>query len=123
VAAVSEKTADDEFNAQTLEDAARWELVLLWEDLDRARRSAIRDAWSIACDGLVERITMFTRLVGPTPWEKIQIPLLEDGVYQEIHAKMGVQVDVDMERVAVTRARINAHSDIHHPDYRAKWKP
>jgi hypothetical protein len=101
------KTSEDEFNARTLEDAARWELVLLWDDLDRARREALNGEWSMGCDGAVERIRMFTRLVGPTPWEQIQIPLLENGIYQRIHEELGIAVDVDMERVAGVRASIN----------------
>lgn len=98
----------DEFDAQNLEDAARWELVLLWDDLNHARRSAINGVWSMACDSLVSRIGMFTRLVGPTPWEQIQIPLLEDGTYQRVHAELGVDVTVDMVRVAETRRSIDA---------------
>lgn len=96
---------EDEFDARTLDAAARWELELLWNDLHDARRSAAK--WSIRCDGLAARIRMFTRLVGPTPWEKIQIPLLEDGTYQRIHAEMGVTVEVDMARVAETRRSID----------------
>lgn len=98
---------EDEFDAQTLDDAARWELELLWNDLHDARRSAVNGEWSISCDHLAARIKMFTRLVGPTPWEKIQIPLLEDGTYQRIHAEMGVVAEVDMARVAGTRRSID----------------
>lgn len=101
------KTSEDEFNARTLEDAARWELELLWGDLHDARRYAVNGEWSIRCDTLVERIQMFTRLVGPTPWENIQIPLLEDGTYQRIHAEIDVAAEVDMVRVAETRHRLN----------------
>ena len=99
-------TSEDEFDAQTLDDAVRWELDLLWNDLHDARRSAANGEWSIRCDGLVARIRMFTRLVGPTPWEKIQISLLEDGTYQRIHAEMGVTAEVDMVRVAELRRYI-----------------
>lgn len=101
------KTPEEEFNARTLEDAARWELVLLWDDLDRARRTARNGEWTMGCDAAVERIRMFTRLVGPTPWEKVQISLLEDGIYQRVHAELGVPVDVDMEKVVSVRASIN----------------
>jgi hypothetical protein len=101
------KTSAEEFDAQNLEDAAQWELVLLWDDLDRARREARNGEWSIGCDNVVGRIRMFTRLVGPTPWEKVQIRLLEDGVYQRVHLAMGVAVGVDMEKVASVRASID----------------
>lgn len=101
------KTSEDEFNSQNLDDAARWELALLWNDLHDARGYAANGEWSIKCDGLLSRIQVFTRLVGPTPWEEIPIPLLEDGTYQRIHAEMGVPVWVDMARVAETRQSIN----------------
>ena len=99
--------SEDEYDARTLDAAARWELELLWNDLHDARQSAANGEWSIRCDGLAARIRMFTKLVGPTPWEKIPIRLLEDGVYQRIHAGMGVDAEVDMARVAETRRSIN----------------
>jgi hypothetical protein len=94
--------------ADTLETVARWELLCLWSDLNDARHSAIRDSWSMTCDDLVDRIKLFTQQVGPTPWEEIDIGLLEDGIYQRVHAEMGVTVDVDMASVAETRANIEA---------------
>jgi hypothetical protein len=97
----------------TLETVARWELLLLWSDLNDARRSAIRDSWSMKCDHLVDRIKLFTQQVGPISWEEIDIDLLEDGVYQRIHAEIGVSVDVDMARVAGTRASIETRMARH----------
>lgn len=91
-----------------LEQVAREELSFLWGDLNTARQSAIRNQWSIQCDNIAERIKALTLLVGPTPWEEIQIQLLEDGVYQRIHAEWGVEVSPDMVRVAEVRGRINA---------------
>lgn len=102
------KVSSDAFDKQNLEDAARQELELLWDDLSRARGSAVNGVRSLTYEILVSRIGMFTRLVGPTSWEKIQIHLLEDGTYQRIHADLGIDVDVDMVRVAETRSRINA---------------
>lgn len=100
-------TSEDEFNAQNLDDAARWELQELWNDLQQARGYAVNGEWSIKCDELLARIQMFTRLVGPTPWEEIPIPLLEDGTYQRIHAEMGVTAEVDMVSVAETRRSVD----------------
>ena len=91
----------------TLESVARWELLLLWNDLHSAYRAAANGSWSIRCDGLADRIKMFTEQVGPTPWEEIQIDLLEAGIYQRVHAEIGVAVEVDMARVAQTRASID----------------
>jgi len=91
-----------------LEDAARDELDALWADLDTAVRNAANGQWSITCDWLTDRIKRLTQLVGPTPWEQVQIPLLESGVYQRLHAELDVSVEVDMARVAEVRASIDA---------------
>lgn len=95
-----------------LEQAAREELSYLWGDLNTARQNAIRNQWSIQCDGIEDRIKTLTALVGPTPRDEIQIPLLEDGIYQRIHAELGIEVAPDMERVA--QVRENSSS-------RARW--
>ncbi len=106
---------DDE--PTTLEEAAKGELACLWGDLDEAVRRAINRDWSIQCENLAARIKTLTRFVGPTPWEEIQISLLESGRYQRLHAEMGVAVEVDMARVAETRRRINARM----ADFRARY--
>lgn len=93
-----------------LTEAAREELNDLWHDLMRDIREAINGQWSMACDGTVHRIKRLTPLVGPTPWDTVPIPLLESGLYQRIHAELGIDAPVDMERVAKTRERINRRS-------------
>jgi hypothetical protein len=92
---------------ETLQDAIRHELLCLWDDLHRARTNAYSGKWSMLCDNLELRIKGLTPLVGPTPWDEIQIPLLEDGIYQRIHADLGVEVAPDMARVAQVCARID----------------
>ena len=91
-----------------LEDAVRDELVSLWADLDTAIRHAVDGQWSMQCDWVTDRIKQLTQLVGPTPWEQVQISLLEGGIYQRIHAELGVCGEVDMARVAEIRAIIDA---------------
>lgn len=95
-------------DTERLEQAAREELSYLWGDLNTARESAIRGQWSIRCDGIEERIKTLTALVGPTPWDEIQIPLLEDGIYQRIHAELGIEAAPDMGRVAQVRESIDS---------------
>ncbi|MYX67385.1 hypothetical protein K388_05557 [Streptomyces sp. KhCrAH-43] len=85
-------------------EVARGELISLWSDLDEARRDAYENQWSMGCDSLVERIKALTPLVGPTPWAQVQIPLLEDGVYQRVHQELGIEVAVDMDAVAEHQA-------------------
>lgn len=101
-------TPDDGAGQHSLEGAAREELEFLWDDLHNARSTAANGEWSIRCDDLVHRIGALTRHVGPTHWEKIQIPLLEDGVYQRIHADIEIPVEVDVEHVKQVRADIEA---------------
>jgi hypothetical protein len=93
-----------------LEEAAREQLAYLWGDLDEARRYAHNGTWSLKCDALVERIKDLTALVGATPWDQIQIPLLELGIYQRIHAELGIEVQPDMTRVAQMRAELDKQS-------------
>jgi hypothetical protein len=82
------------------------ELEYLWGDLDDAINYALNGRWSIRCDGLEDRIKTLTQLVGPTPWEKIPLLLLENGVYQRIHDDLGIRVVVDTDRVAEVRSRM-----------------
>lgn len=92
-----------------LRRACRDELECLWSDLEIARHSAIPPgAWSISCEQLEARIKILTRLVGPTWWAKVAIPLHELGIYQRIHADMGIEAEVDMEAVADIRRMILA---------------
>lgn len=93
-----------------LRDAVREEVADLWRDLNSAQSRAINGRWSIECDNLEERIKNLTPLVGATPWEEIQIALLENGVYQRIHADLGITVEPDMARVAKVRTQINTEA-------------
>lgn len=89
--------------ADHLVQVARQELGYLHE----ACRSPVQDQWSIQCDHIKERIKALTPLVGPTPRNEIQMPLLKDGIYQQIHATLGIEVTVDIEQVSQVRARLN----------------
>lgn len=102
-----------ELDTDRLVEVARGELAYLWYDLHEARRYAYSGEWSMKCDSLVERIKDLTPLVGPTPWDEIQIPLLEAGIYQRVHAELGInipEVQPDMAKVSEMRARMDAQS-------------
>lgn len=92
---------------ETLREAIREELDSLWSDLDATRNDALRGRWSIRCNDLTDRIKKLTLLVGPTPWRNVELSLLEDGVYQHVHAELGVEAPVDMAAVAQSRARLD----------------
>lgn len=96
-----------DINRDDLAEACRNELKNLWTDLRKAVDSAINCTWSIEALHIKGRIQKLTRLVGPTPWEAIPIPLLEQGIYQKVHAEIGVAAEVDMEGVARTRESID----------------
>lgn len=93
--------------ARQLEEVMREELSCTWGDLEQAQRRAANDRWSIECTNLEDRIKRLTPLVGPTPWEDVGVRLLENGVYQRIHAEMDIAVEPDMARVADVRKRID----------------
>jgi hypothetical protein len=97
-----------DINKDALIEACRNELEALWTDLRKAIDSAINCTWSIEALHIKGRIQKLTRLVGPTPWEAIPIPLLEQGIYQKVHEEIGVTAEVDMEGVARTRASTDA---------------
>lgn len=87
VEAVAQAGAAEEY--ATRRSALRWLLELAWHDLQAARLQARNGRWSIACDNQVARIVGLTRLVGPLPWEKVDVGLILDGVYEQVHAAMG----------------------------------
>lgn len=93
---------------ETLRTALREELSCLWTDLQTARRDAYKDGWSMHCDWLVTRIKTITPLVGPTPWTELDIQLIEDGVYQRVHAEIGVDAPYDEDGVRKHRTRLDA---------------
>jgi hypothetical protein len=93
---------------ETLRAALTEELSYLWTDLQAARRAAINGSWSMHCEWIEGRIKTLTPLVGPTPWTDLDIELIEDGVYQRIHAEIGVDAPYDEEGVRKHRARLDA---------------
>jgi hypothetical protein len=86
----------------------RWLLQLAWGELQSARHEALNGRWSMRCDDLVDRIIGLTRLVGPLPWEEIQVDLLLDGIYERIHESIGTPTplsDEDRRRAQAVRDR------------------
>lgn len=93
-----------EHTADQLRAALREELAHLWDDMSIARRYALNGQWSMQCENVADRIKTITRLVGPTPWGEVPMDVLELGLYQRIHAELGIAAPVDMERVGEIRA-------------------
>lgn len=89
-----------------LEEAATDELMRLWSDLAYAMYVAHGGCWSGGCGDAAYRIAVLTRAIGrATPWQQVQIELLETGIYQRMHDLMGVPYEQpDMAVVAEMRA-------------------
>lgn len=74
----------------TLTAGLAGEQVWLWADLHRHVRQARVDppvvpgCWSADCDTVAGRIVEVARLVGATPWEKVQVELLLTGIYAKV---------------------------------------
>ncbi|MER7361902.1 hypothetical protein [Nonomuraea wenchangensis] len=94
----------------SLEEAASDELMRLWGDLADAMRDARNGCWSVGCEDVAHRIAVLTRALGKaTPWQQVQIELLETGVYQRFHDLSGVPYEPpDMAVVAEMRAEREA---------------
>lgn len=90
----------------TLEDAATDELMRVWGDLAEAMDRAHGGCWSGGCEDAAYRIAVLTRALGKaTPWQEVQIELLETGIYQRMHDLMGVPYEQpDMDVIAKMRA-------------------
>jgi hypothetical protein len=90
----------------TLDVAAREELIWLWSDLAEARRTAVRGCWSIECALLVTRIVALTRHVGAVSWEQVDIALITSDLYERVHIDAGLPYPpIDWDAVAEHLAR------------------
>lgn len=101
---------------ETLRNALAEELSYLWTDLQSARHDALNGSWSVGCEWFEGRIKAITPLVGPTPWEKLDIQLIEDGVYQRIHQELGIEAPYDEEGVRKHREQLDNTGQVHTPE-------
>lgn len=106
--AAIDSAAEDGFT--TLEQAATDELMRLWGDLHDQMRLARNGCWSLGCEDAARRIAVLTRALGrATPWQQVQIELLEAGTYQRMHDLMDIPYEPpDMDVVAEMRAEQEA---------------
>jgi hypothetical protein len=74
-------------------EVCRDELESLWHDLGTEIRFAINCTWSLGAVNRKQRIQRLTRLVGPTPWQKVPPDLLANGIYEQVHREIGVSVE------------------------------
>ena len=91
----------DEVYAQAL----RKELEHLWGDLaeDYRMSRATPPEKSMGCLGRIGRIQTITKLIGPCPPEKIQMPFLLTGMYERVHADIGLTATVPEEMLRHSR--------------------
>lgn len=82
------------------EQFIRDELIYLWhllgeaDDDYRHRPYAKPGSWSGRCEGLAERITIATALVGPVSWRNIGMTRLVSGWFAETNERIGLTADL-----------------------------
>ncbi|TYB69989.1 hypothetical protein FXF51_05990 [Nonomuraea sp. PA05] len=82
----------------------------LWGDLHEQIRFAYNGCWSAGCEDVARRIAVLTRALGrATPWQQVQIELVETGIYQKLHDLLGIPYEQpDMQAVVEVRAEREA---------------
>lgn len=94
-------TPDEYDEAWTADDALKNELECLWGDLATARHNALNGRWSIQCGSVAWRIANITKVLGkPTPPESVQVSLLLNGWYTELHEAIGIEAPISAETMA-----------------------
>lgn len=81
---------------QDLRDVLLEELIYLWGDFADAYRASRTDPpeTSMGCEHLIGRIQTVTKLVGPIDPAKVAMPFLLTGMYERVHAEIGITVTV-----------------------------
>lgn len=100
---------------ETYRQALCNELEHLWDDLaeDYRMSRANPPEQSIGCLGRIERIQTITKLVGPCSPGAIPMTFLLTGVYEKVHAEIGITAIVPEETLQAAReyvAKAKAHS-------------
>lgn len=85
-------------------------MVDLWHDLAQAYRTseASPRETSIGCHGLIKRIQDIARHVGPVDPGALEYPMVLTGLYETVHAEIGLDVEVPGELLAAARAYVEA---------------
>jgi hypothetical protein len=85
-------------------------MIDLWHDLTAAygeSKSSPRET-SVACHGLIKRIQGIARHVGPVSPGALEYEMVLTGLYELVHAEIGVEVHVPDELLAAARAYVEA---------------
>jgi hypothetical protein len=86
--------------------AARWELVLLWNDLEDSVRMLGGYTPCGRHESLRDRIKALSDVAGPARWQDISIPFLLSGTYTLVCAEIGHPSQLpEGERVRLQSAR------------------
>lgn len=85
--------------------ALRDELEHLWDDLaeDYRMSRANPPEQSMGCLGRIDRIQTITKLVGPCPPESVPMPFLLAGVYEKVHAEIGIEATISEDTLRSAR--------------------
>lgn len=84
--------------------------VDLWHDLAAAygESEVVPRETSVACYGLIRRIQDIARVVGPVAPGELEYEMLLTGLYETVHAEIGVDVTVPEELLEAARAYVEA---------------
>jgi hypothetical protein len=102
----SETTQGQRVNdLEVYRQALRAELELLWDDLadDYRMSRGTPPEESIGCLSRIERIQAITRLVGPCPPGAIPMTFLLTGLYEKVHAQIGITATVPEDTLRSAR--------------------
>jgi hypothetical protein len=91
-----------------LRDAVSVASADLWGDLAYAYRvsEAQPRETSVGCHGLIRRIQDIARVAGPVKAESVDPAMLVSGLYEMVHAEVGIEVEVPDEVFASARAAV-----------------
>ncbi|MCW2938477.1 MAG: hypothetical protein JWN00_1462 [Actinomycetia bacterium] len=95
---------------ETYAQALRDELEHLWSDLAEAYRMSRADPpeKSMECENAIARIWAITDHVGPCPPGRISMPFLLTGMYEKVHAQIGIAATVPPKIVEQAREYVAA---------------
>lgn len=88
-----------------LKQALRTELEHMWDDLaeDYRMSRATPPEQSMGCESRIERIQTITRLVGPCPPGAIPMAFLLTGLYEKVHAQIGITATIPEDTLRSAR--------------------
>jgi hypothetical protein len=105
--AMAERAAEMNKLLATYRDALKAELVHLWSDFAQNYHysQASPPESSGGCESVIERILALTKIVGPVDAGELELWFLLSGMYERVHAQIGIHVTVPESMLQMARDR------------------